>query len=581
MRLTTFENEVPGTILQRGKSYYDNGAVTDLQDMKNGQYFAIVEGNDDYEVDLRLSDDGEVLDYSCNCPYDGGICKHVIAVLYQIREEKPANQLPKKTNEPNTASQLSKKANEPNPWKNIISTVPEDELKKFVKEYAAKNHDFRNLLAIRFADYDNRDNRDKYASILNGIFSAAGDRHGLIDYHHTFGVMQQVYDLLARADEFIEDENYKEAFYIAASVAPACIDAIQDMDDSNGECGGAINDAFEVIWKIFKSNAGTTLKNEAFDWLLDEAGNPDYDDYGCDDNLYPRLVEAVDTPEKATRVLAFLDNQIENAASKEGWSKEYHTKQFMGLKIDVLNKIGQEAKAQKIITDNIHIHDFRKIVVEKCMAENNSEEAIRLIHEGIGIAVKGNYAGVVTNWKEMLMDIYKKQNNTKELRAIAKELYYSGRYEMKYYREYKATFGKEEWDTESGKIISLHQKEKGSGFPFYYLPSNLANVYIEEKMWGELYELLQNNININALLQYSHYVVNDYAPGLVQLYKEAIENAAERASDRRGYHEIATYILKMAEIAGGSSSAKLLTTSLLEKYNKRPAMKDELTKKLK
>ncbi len=121
MHLTTFENEIPGIILQRSKSYYEDGAVTDLQDMENGQYFAIVEGNDDYEVDLRLSDDGEVLDCSCNCPYDGGICKHVIAVLYQVREEALVGQPPEK-------------ASGQSPWKNIISFVPEDELKKFVKE---------------------------------------------------------------------------------------------------------------------------------------------------------------------------------------------------------------------------------------------------------------------------------------------------------------------------------------------------------------------------------------------------------------------------------------------------------------
>ena len=96
MHLANFETEINITILQRGRSYYDDGAVTDFQDMENGQYFAIVEGNEDYEVDLRLAQDGEVLNYSCTCPYDGEICKHVIAVLYQIKEETNITQTPEK-----------------------------------------------------------------------------------------------------------------------------------------------------------------------------------------------------------------------------------------------------------------------------------------------------------------------------------------------------------------------------------------------------------------------------------------------------------------------------------------------------
>ena len=567
MQLNSFENEMSETILQRGKSYYKDGAVTSLEGMDNGQWFAIVEGNDDYEVDVRLSSDGAVLKYSCNCPYDSGICKHIVAVLYKIRDEIAP------------VTKLSKKTKEQVPWKNVISIIPEDELRKFLEEYAAKNQDFRNVLMVRFADYDKRDNRDKYKQVLNGIFRVAGDRHGYIDYHDTFGAMQQVFELLAKAEEYIEAENYKEAFYITAAIAPSCINALQNMDDSNGGCGGAINDAFEIISKILSSDASNTLKNETFDWLLGEAENSDYDDYGCADKLYPLLVEAVDSIEKATRILAFLDDQLQKVALKEGWSKEYSTKKFLSLKMDVLKKSGKEEKAADIISDNMHIHDFRKIVVEKHIMEHNFDEAIHLIQEGIGIATKEDYAGVMKDWKEMLMDIYQKQNNVLELRAIAKDLYYSVHYEKKYYLEYKSTFGKEEWSQELEKIISNHKKgEKSGSYQFQSIPSHLAAVYIEEKLWDELYGLLQKSVNVQSLIQYSQYLVNGYAPELILMYKNAIDRVADRPSDRRGYKEIALYILKMSEIPGGKEPARLFVNRLMEKYNKRPAMKDELTK---
>ncbi len=561
MQLKSFETQVPAPILQRGKSYYHDGAVADLQIMDNGQCFAIVEGNNDYEVDI-LEKNGMVLSYDCNCPYDGEICKHVVAVLYKLREETPV-----------------KKEKEQSPWKKIISEIPGDELRKFVSEYAAKNKDIRNMLMLRFTALDNRDKRDKYEELLNEIFNAAGDRHGFIDYKSSYGAMHQVYDLLAKADDFIIKKNFKEAFYIATAVAPGCISALQNMDDSNGQCGGAIDEAFEMIAKILQSEADISLKNEAFNWLLNEAENPDYEDYGCDNELYPLLTDAADSPERVKRVLAFFDDQIKKVKQeKDGWSRDYKTKNFMSLKMSVLKKAGREEEAAKIVSDNMQIHDFRKIVVENCLADQNHDEAIRLIKEGISIAVKDNLPGIVTNWKEMLMAIYKKMNNTREFRDIVKDLYYSsGRYDMKYYGEYKSSFPREEWPAELDKIIAGHKKNH-EALRFRFMPEHLAAVYIEEKMWDELFSLVKNYERIQYLIHYSQYLIQNYATDLIPMYESSIIIEAEHAAGRNDYRQIAEYIRKMSKIPGGKKHALKLVTRLIEKFNKRPAMKDELSK---
>ena len=552
--------------MKRGRNYFSDGAVTDLQDMNNGEWFAIVEGNDDYEVDIRLSKNDEVLDYTCNCPFDGEICKHMIAVLYRIREIKKE-------------AGPGKNSEKPDSWKRLISVVPENEFREFVKEYAAKNKDFRNKLMIRFPGYDNSDYHDKYIQIINSVLTAESDRHGYIDYHHTHHAMMQVSELLAKADEYTNGGIFEEAFYIAAAVAPECINAIQYMDDSDGSCGDVISDAFNIISGILQSDADEHLKNEIFEWILNQAENPDYNDYGCADELYPLLAETVDSPEKFNRIIAFFDDQIKKAALLDGWSKDYGTQKFLSLKMDVYRKTGHEEKAEEIITGNMHIHDFRKVVVEKHLADNNYDEAIRLIEEGIQIAIKDNYPGTVNTWKELLMGIYKKQNNVPKFRKLAKEFYYSGHYGINYYRQYKSTFGKEEWKDELKTIISTLGKEgQKRSYSGYNIDEPLAAVYIEEKMWGELFRLLQKSPDMHSLLRYSSYLVNDYAAELIPLYKDAIYFEAGKASDRTGYRTVVSYLLKMSEIRGGKEPAMLLKSHLLEKYHKRPAMKDELKK---
>jgi hypothetical protein len=53
-----------------------------------------------------------------------------VAVLYRIREEE-AEKLPEKR----STGQSN--------WKNLIGTVPENDLRDFLTEYAVKNKDFR------------------------------------------------------------------------------------------------------------------------------------------------------------------------------------------------------------------------------------------------------------------------------------------------------------------------------------------------------------------------------------------------------------------------------------------------------
>ena len=74
-------------ILQRGFDYYQNGAITFLESTEDG-YRAIVEGSEEYEVEILLFDN-KIEELLCTCPYaeDGKACKHLAAVFYQIEAD--------------------------------------------------------------------------------------------------------------------------------------------------------------------------------------------------------------------------------------------------------------------------------------------------------------------------------------------------------------------------------------------------------------------------------------------------------------------------------------------------------------
>lgn len=86
--LQKFESQIDEIIVDRGLSYWENGNVIELEQTENGEYEAMVSGNEDYEVNIKVEHDN-VQDFSCTCPYDKGpVCKHVVAVLFAIQNGK-------------------------------------------------------------------------------------------------------------------------------------------------------------------------------------------------------------------------------------------------------------------------------------------------------------------------------------------------------------------------------------------------------------------------------------------------------------------------------------------------------------
>ena len=92
-----FEKYVDDKILSRGLSCYKNGQVTYCEEIAPGEFEAVVEGTEEYEVRVSLRKN-KLKDFSCTCPYDyGNICKHIVAVagapggVPEIRKQKVAD----------------------------------------------------------------------------------------------------------------------------------------------------------------------------------------------------------------------------------------------------------------------------------------------------------------------------------------------------------------------------------------------------------------------------------------------------------------------------------------------------------
>jgi uncharacterized Zn finger protein len=124
-----FESSIDKKILDRGFDYYEQKNVEEVEVLSNGEFSAIVQGTEEYDVFVKIENEN-VTEYSCTCPYDwGDVCKHIVAVLYYIRDTEMHDEEYINTIEDDL--------------KEVMSTIPAKELYNYIINYAKRHRGFR------------------------------------------------------------------------------------------------------------------------------------------------------------------------------------------------------------------------------------------------------------------------------------------------------------------------------------------------------------------------------------------------------------------------------------------------------
>lgn len=135
--INNLEEFLDPTLLQRGMAYLEQDAITEVEEFNKNEFAAIIQGTTVYNVNIRINSTSELLTHVCNCPYSGPICKHKVAVLLKIKENK-------KNGTPFTAGKLTQIKDELNNRNNA-------ELNQLLLVLAKSNINTRNQI-LRLLD---------------------------------------------------------------------------------------------------------------------------------------------------------------------------------------------------------------------------------------------------------------------------------------------------------------------------------------------------------------------------------------------------------------------------------------------
>ena len=156
--------------------YYESGAVMEMVRTEGG-YRALVEGTEDYEVEIDIKDN-QVQHMRCTCPYaaEGYNCKHMAAVLYEAEEGGVLEMPP--TADGGTVQDSRQEL------KDVINGIPEEELRRLLESMAWEDGKLRNKILIQYSPSISQRQMAMLKREINDIAYGYSDRYGYVDWEN-------------------------------------------------------------------------------------------------------------------------------------------------------------------------------------------------------------------------------------------------------------------------------------------------------------------------------------------------------------------------------------------------------------
>lgn len=569
--LNQFEQIIDEKILSRGLSYYKKGLVQQLDEVAPNTYEAVVEGTEDYTVQLTINND-VVTEYVCDCPYDQGpVCKHVAAVLFKLLEE-PLQLIPEQNP---TKSKSKIKTTTGKKRKTIAEQIDEmlakaskEELADLLREEAANNKVFRNHLMMQLEQYNDNISKDFYAKQIKSILRSAKGRYGFVDWQSAEVIGRSIDQLLDASRQAVERKNYQNAIFVCFAVMEELVPALSEIDDSSGMLGDSINYAYNLLHEMGVDAGSEMIDKQIFDFCVNHFEKRTFKGWDWHIDALWLAVTVAHTPKEYNYLLALVEQEQKRLS--DSYSERYETRQMQLVKYRLLEKTKGNAEAEAFLLQNLENPELRRIAIENAMERSDFDTAIAIAQDGIKQDQK-QYPGLVKDWYDWLLKIAQAQNDTPKIMEYARFLFIDNyNHEQDYYQILKQHVKPDQWNEYVDSLIN-DIEAKGHRYQSEFV----AEILIREKRWEQLWELVSEMPILQAIEQYETYFSKMYPDKLAELYAKRILEYMEYNMGRDHYQNTCRFIRKIIKL-GARQKANEVINTLRERYPKRRALMEEL-----
>lgn len=557
--LDHFEDVIDEKILERGLSYFKKGHVNELEEVTPGVFETIVEGTEDYRVQVTVKNN-VVTEYVCDCPYDmGPVCKHVAAVIFALQEDTLELTKPKPRKKNSSSTPKKKSLN--SILKEILDKATKEELVQLIQNETKRNADFKNHILTALEHYCENLSQTHYEQQIQTILTASRGRYGYIDYQGPIVAGLAVSQLLDTASKHAATGNFQNAIDICFAVLNKMGSAVNEADDSNGNIGGCLAEACELLRHVAEKCEAVDIKKQILEYCIQKFESRELAGWDWHLDMLELAADLVDTEADFNRVVALTE---------EPQQSDFDEKECQLVKFRLFLKMRGEEVADSFLRENLENDRFRRTAIAKALQDKNFDYAKQLAQDGVEQDIKTK-PGLAKEWYDWLLKIAQAQDDTDKIIEYARYLFIDNfRREQDYYQILKQHVKSTEWNDFVEKLIQDIENKKRWGNP-----DLVARIYIAEGWWNRLWEMVKNEGNLQLIEKYEGYLCKEYPKEIAELYAEKILQYLERNVGRSHYANACRYIRRINKL-GERTKAEEVIATLQTKYRNRPALLEEL-----
>lgn len=533
-------------ILERGRIYFDEGRVSELERTEDG-YAAIVVGTEEYAVEILLEGDS-IEDMLCDCPYaeGGNACKHMAAVLFAVTAAEPSK---KKT---------SKREKRPTPA-GLVEKIPDGQLRPLLTELISADEKLYQALLLRYGETTVDECMKTLKKELISIGTQYADHHGYISYRDADDFEYDMSDFIGRQSQTLLGRGEPLLALWAG------MDALREFASYEIEEGCAcVDDAMDMMLTDVLRACTEDAASEVFDLLLKYAGSAD-EHWKVKEFAEQAVFSRFPGDALDRKKLEVVDRQIADreASGNQGYSGEYEMKRLLMRRFDLMKKLSRPREEMDAFLERYtNYSDIRKLRIRQTLDDGKTDEAIRLLEEGKSAG--RDKRGLIAEYSKWLMDLYEQQGQRDKLCA---ELEYhvftlsSGGMDM--LNRLKKVCTPAQWIEYRERYLSGQNYHK-------------LELMESEGLWERLMEAVTAAGRLSILDRYEATLKRQYPNELLEAYARILTKESAVASNRKQYHELAHYLKKLELYPDGAERALRLAEDWHIRYSRRRAMMEEL-----
>lgn len=453
----------------------------------------------------------------------------------------------------------------------LLAVIDNEQLNKFIKKECSDDSQFQDRFLALGAGSIFKPKANSYSSRINKLIKSYSGRYGYVEYRDTFGFNREVSRILEEGEEAMDKGQWELAITILTGFANSCDDIINCGDDSAGELGALVADCLEGWHRFCRKEVPEEIRKEVFSISIARFEDKHLKGWDWWWDWMQIAIDLADTPEQQKRVITALDTI---QPSGDDWSSDYNARTAKSYRLKLMAKCGTQEEQWEFMYDNMDNPEFRKKLLQKAWDEENYDEVIRIAKDGE--LHDDQWLGLVSDWREWLMRVYRKKNDIANILPLARDFFFSGgsyrtgEYSMEnMYDLMKSLVPFNDWKDTVESLLNEATAKRDFGHCLY--------IYKQEEMWDRYMEYLRKNPSNSNLDKAPKEIRNLYKDEFISMYEQGLRKFFNMASSRSAYKEGVDLLRNLIRY-GGEKEAKAIATEQKGRTPRRPALLDELSK---